>query len=164
MKNLGKLAAIEKQLSKADNGGGECTAYYKVGRGGIDGESLTIAQAFEAALRGDLVSIEFPISHDERMLLLHQVGNEIKLKMHECSEEIYTDPEKLIMSTKPVVFLKQQDSRKHGCSGYFEFEDGRELHYSQARKYAEENNCLLICPNYDPKKEKWYQTLHEKKG
>lgn len=64
MKSVGKLAAIEKRLSM-NGGGGECTAYYKAGRGDMDGVQCTLAEAFEAARRGELSSISFTMTKDE---------------------------------------------------------------------------------------------------
>lgn len=164
MKAVGKLSAIEKQLS-SKGGGGECTAYYKVGRGNADGRSCTIAEAFEAALRGDLVEITFPLTHDEDTAYMkHTMGrlwDETGVKQ---------DPTSMVKSSKPYIIVKQHNPIRHFFSngipegGWFDLPDGTELHEREARKYMEDNGVLLICPNYDETIEPWYKAIHEKKG
>ena len=169
MKNLGKLAAIEKQLSKADNGGGECTAYYKVGRGNVDGRSCTIAEAFEAALRGDLEAIHFPLTHDESMALHQRRFAAVYDALGEY-DGVVKDPDCMVKCSKPYIIVTQHNPIRHFYTGgmpeggWFDLPDGKELHERDARKYMEDNGVLLICPNYDETIEPWYKAIHEKKG
>lgn len=168
MKAVSKLAAIEKQLSRK-GGGGECMAFYKVGRGNVDGQSCTIAEAFEAALRGDLASVDFTLSHDERIALHKQRLAFIYDAMGEY-DGVITDPACMVKCTKAYIIVTQHNPIRHFFSngipegGWYDLPDGGELHERDARKYMEDNGVLLICPNYDPTIEPWYKAIHAKKG
>lgn len=158
-----KVASLEKSLQTT----GVCTVRYKVGRGPSGEHEIPVETALEAARKGALKSIHFPLSFHEQQAerasgrdVLEEIGEAIEGVRRDTGTPSLSD--RLILCSKPVIFARQAPPKSfcgHLIGGYFITEERRpeEFHQGQWKEMLDRRGAgFIIVQDYDESKEPWH--------
>lgn len=157
----GKIYALEKDLAPA----GVCIVQYKVGCGPAGSHEIPQEKALEAARKGLLKSITFPLSFHEQQAE-RASGRDLWAAIGEAVEGVRRDTgtpsmaDRLILCSRPIIFARQAPVEYSGgqpLGGNFITDDGEEFHQSQWKELLDKRGAgFIIVQDYDESKEPWH--------